>query len=114
MAFALDFTVSTAYATRETRTMPNGNYRKANSSPRLTTTQLINVFSLASSVKAGPLLAGVGGDELVVGAALDVMPWDGEVVVPAAMKDDTPPVEVAALEVPVTDIDDEPTLELVP
>jgi hypothetical protein len=90
---------------------PRRNYTKANSSPRLATTQPISVDFPASSVKADPPLAGVGFDELVVGA-LDVLPWDGEVVVPVAMEDDATPVEAAGLEVPV--VADEATLELVP
>jgi len=73
------------------------NYTKANNSPRVATTQPINVYFPASPVKADAPLAGVGVDELVVGATPDVLARDGEVVVPAAEEDDVSEVELVAL-----------------
>jgi len=90
------------------------DYAKAYS-PRLATTQPINVYFVAGPVKADPPLAGVGVDELAVGAAPDVPAWDGEVVVPAAKEGDVPKVELATLGLlVVADMLDDTPLELLP
>lgn len=73
------------------------NYTKAKNSPRVATTQPIDVYFPVSPVKADAPLAGVGVDELVVGATSDVLARNGEVVVPAAEEGDVSGVELVAL-----------------